>query len=96
MAGIEIKINGRKYLLSGEDSDAHLNEVAQVVQEKIEALRKEKPSLNIQNAAILAAFDFASQSIKGRRRGNAYRSAVLTKANELLKRVETELNPPLS
>ncbi len=92
MASIEISITGQKFLLKGEDSEDHLREVGEMVRRKVENIRKERPHLGIHKAAMLAAFDFASESIKGRKKAVEYRTNILTKANELLHRIESELS----
>lgn len=96
MASIEITIANQKYVVRGEDTEEHLKEIAELVRRKVESLRKKTPSLTVQKAAMLAAFDFASDSIKGKLKAQDHRSSVLAKATELLHRVEGELasKPP--
>lgn len=91
MASIEISISGQKFVLKGEDSEEHLKEVAEMVRRKVESNRKDRPQMGIQKAAMLSAFDLASEVIKGRKKAVEYRSAILSKAGELLKRIESEL-----
>jgi len=91
MASIEMIIGGQKYLLRAEETEDHLREVAELVRRKVESLRKASPSLSLQKAAILAAFDFASQSIKGKRQANEYRAQLMEKAGALLEKVELAL-----
>jgi cell division protein ZapA (FtsZ GTPase activity inhibitor) len=90
-SSIEINICGQPYELKGEESEEHLREVAELVRRKVESLRKQNPSLTLQKAAILAAFDFASGSIKGRKKALVYRNSILSKAHELLDRMQSEL-----
>ncbi len=92
MSKIEIEIGGQQYVLRGEETEDHLREVADLVKKRVAALRKKTPTLSLQKASILAAFDFASQVIKGSKKSADYKSAVLTKAKLLLDRVETELS----
>lgn len=96
MASIEITIANQKYVVRGEDSEEHLKEIAELVRRKVESLRKKTPSLTVQKAAMLAAIDFASDSIKGKLKSQDYRSSILSKATQLLERVEGELatKPP--
>jgi cell division protein ZapA len=96
MESIEITIGGQKYVLRGEDSQEHLREVAEMVRRKVESLRKKTSGLTLQKAAMLAAFDFASESIKGKKRAVDYRSQLLTKAHQLLERVQSELSSKLN
>jgi cell division protein ZapA (FtsZ GTPase activity inhibitor) len=91
MASIEITIANQKYVLRGEESEEHLREVAELVRRKVENLRKKTPGLTLQKAAMLAAFDFASDTINGRRKALDYRASVLSKATQLLERMESEL-----
>ncbi len=91
MASIEISVGNHKYVLRGEESDEHLHEVAELVRRRVEAIKKRYPSLSLQKASMLAAFDMASSLIKSKRKAVDYRSAVLAKAGQLLERVELEL-----
>lgn len=91
MASIEFTIADQKYVLHGDEPEEHLREVAELVRRKVEGLRKASPTLSLQKAAMLAAFDIASQAIKGKQKASDYRSTVLTKAQDLLDRVELEL-----
>jgi len=92
MHSIEIKIGDQKYILRGEEPEEHLEEVGELVRRKVAGIRKKVPSLSFHKATMLAAFDFASEAIKGRRKAHKYRSTILTKANELLERVQLELS----
>jgi len=89
---IEIVIGGQKYVLKGEETQEHLREVAELVRRKIEVIRKKSPSLSLQKATMLAAFDLASHSIKSRKKAIDYRSSLLTKANRLLEKMQADLN----
>jgi cell division protein ZapA len=91
MPQIEIIIGGQKFLLKGEDSEDHLKDVAELVKRKIESIKKKSPGLTFQKATMLAAFDFASDAIKGKKKATDYRSAILSKANSLLEKVQAEL-----
>lgn len=91
MATIEIKILEQKYFLRGDDTPEHLEEVAELVKRRVEAIRKKSPSMTREKANMLAALDFASQLLKTTKKANDYRSAVVTKAKLLLDRVECEL-----
>lgn len=98
MASIEISIGDQKYTLRGEESEEHLREVAELVKRRVEAIRKKAPHLNLQKAAMLAAFDFASHMIKNSRKAADSRAAIVAKAKQLIERVELELHlqPPKS
>ncbi|MBI4404019.1 MAG: cell division protein ZapA [Deltaproteobacteria bacterium] len=91
MASIEISIGGQKYMLCSEESEEHLREVADMVKRKVEKLRAEKPNLSQQKATMLAAFDFASGFIKGSQKALTYKNSILTKAQDLLQRVENQM-----
>lgn len=98
MPSIDITISGQKYLISGNEEENHLREVAELVRRKVENLKKEKPSLSIQKIAILSAIDLASEVIKGKKKSLDYQNKVLSKANELLSNVQKALDksPSLS
>lgn len=91
MASIELILGTQKFVLRGEESEEHLHEVAELVKRRVDAIKKRYPSLSFQKLAMLAACDFASQTIKSKRKAVDYRSTVLSKAKNLLDRVELEL-----
>jgi cell division protein ZapA (FtsZ GTPase activity inhibitor) len=94
MTSIEITIGGQKFMIRAEEAEAHLSEVAELVRRKVESIRKIDPNVPLQKAAMLAAFDFASDSINGRKKALEYRSLILTKAGALIERIESELAGP--
>ena len=89
---IEITIGNQRYVLKSEESEEHLREVTEMVRRRVETLKKKSAaSLSGQKAAMLAAFDFASEVIKLRRRSSDYRSTIVTKAQDLLQKLELEI-----
>lgn len=91
MNTIDILIGNQRYELKGNDSPEHLEEVAQMVRRRVDSLRKRNPTLSLQKASILAAFDLASDLIKSKKKSSEHRSAVLSKAQKLLEKVEWDL-----
>ncbi len=91
MPKIDIKIAGLNYILNSDESPEHLDEVAHLVQKRVENILKKNPKLDIARATMLAAFDFASQLVKGNKRSGEFKSGVLTKAKLLLDKVEKDL-----
>lgn len=90
-ASIEITIGGQQFQMSTDEPEEHLREVADLVQRRLETLRRKMPTLSLQNAAMLAAFDFASQVLKATRKSDEKRQAIAERAQGLLERVENEL-----
>lgn len=97
MAAIEFSIGNQKYVVKSDESEEHLREVAELVRRKVESIRKKNDSLTLQKAAMLAAFDFASSSIKGKKRSAENRSKLLAKAESVLQKIQEEIEerPPL-
>ncbi len=91
LLSVEVTIYNQRYVVRGQETEEHLQEVAEMVKRKVEAIRKKTPSITLQKAAMLAAFDFASDGIKGKKRSTDYRASVLSKAQIVLERVEQEL-----
>lgn len=89
---IEINIGNHRYVLRSEESDEHLREVSEMVRRKVETIRKKSTSNTLQKAAILAAFDLASDLIKAKRKSGDYRSKILAKAGSLMEKVEREIS----
>lgn len=91
MNSIEISIANQKYVIRGEEGEAHLKEVAEMVRRRVENIRKKNPNLTLQKAAMLAAFDFANDVIQNRKKNIDSKAAILNKAHSLLERVEREI-----
>jgi cell division protein ZapA (FtsZ GTPase activity inhibitor) len=91
MNTIDILIGNQRYELKGNESQEHLEEVAQMVRRRVESLKKKNSAITLQKAAMLAAFDFASEVIKAKKKSSEHRSAVLSKAQKLLEKVEWDL-----
>lgn len=91
MSQIEFAISGQSYVLKGEDSEEHLVEVSELVQRKIENLRKKHPEINQNKATMLAALDLASLFIKSKKRSLENRNTLLNRVQTVLERVESEL-----
>ena len=87
----EISVGNAKYVLRSDESQVHLDQVVELVEDAVTALRDKNPSMSMQNAAILAACDLASQLIRGKQQARAYQTAVLDRAGKLLEKVEKEL-----
>lgn len=94
MASIDIRIAKQSFVVKGTDGGAPLSEVADRVQNKIDALLIEHPGMTAAKVALLAAMEFASEAIEGRRIMDDYRNTILSKAGEILERIERELTPP--
>ena len=89
---IDILIGNQRYELKGTESEEHLREVAELVRRRVEGMKKKSAGLTLQKAAMLAAFDFASDLIKARKKSSDYRSTILAKAQGLLERAELTLD----
>jgi cell division protein ZapA (FtsZ GTPase activity inhibitor) len=87
----EISVGNATFLLRSDETQEHLDEVVELVQKCVGTLRQHNPSMSMQNAAILAACDLASQLIRGKEQAREYQSAVLERAGRLLEKVEKEL-----
>ncbi len=93
MASIDIQISNQKYVVRGDEADANLDQIARLVQSKINSLQQEHPNLTSTKVALLAAIEFASQSLQERHHFEGFREQVLSKAGEILDRIERELTP---
>lgn len=91
MASIEFSIGNSKFVVKSDESEEHLREVAELVRRKVESLRKRANSSTLHKAAILAAFDFASTTIKTKRKSSEARAQLLTKTESILGKLQSEL-----
>lgn len=89
---IEILIGNQRFVLKSEESLDHLREVTEMVKRKVEAVKKKAPTQTFQKAAMLAAFDLASDLIKAKKKSVEYRSSVMNKAQQVLSKIELELD----
>lgn len=89
---IDILIANQRYTLKSEETPEHLREVAEMVKRKVESTKKKSPTHSIQKAAMLAAFDLASDLIKAKKKTVQSRANIVAKAHQLLLKVENELN----
>jgi cell division protein ZapA (FtsZ GTPase activity inhibitor) len=92
MPSIEFSVGNQKYLVKSDESEEHLREVAELVRRKVESLRKKNQNISLQKAAMLAAFDFASTAIKGKKKSVESRSLLLSRAEAALELIQEELN----
>jgi len=90
MKSIEVSIGKQKFVVKADETEEHLQEVTELVRRKVESIRKLDSTMSLQRATMLAAFDFASETIKGKKRASNFRTAVLSKAQEILERVQTD------
>ena len=91
LRSVEVTIHSQRFLIKAEESEEHLAEVAEMVRRKVEGIRKKLPTANLQKASMLAAIDFASELIKGKKKSNDFRAGILNKAEAILEKVESEL-----
>lgn len=91
LTSIEISIAGQKYILRSEEPESHLREVSELVRRRVESIRKQNPALSLQKATMLAALDFASETIKQKRHSVDARHTIVNRAKTLLARIEGEL-----
>ncbi len=95
MASLEFELAGQKYLVRSEENDLFLKEVAEMVQVRVKKVLEASPKLPLQKAAMLVAFDLAGDLIRARQNTSDHRAAVLSKATQILSRIEQELQTDL-
>lgn len=96
MATIDVHIGNQKYSIKSDGDKSHLESVAHKLQDKIESLREEYPSMTATKVALLAAVEFASQTLQSQAQVEDYRASLLSKASDILERIERELAPASS
>jgi cell division protein ZapA (FtsZ GTPase activity inhibitor) len=93
MALIEIRIHQQSYEIKSDETPEHLSEVAAMVQSKVDALLAQHPRLAPAQVALLAAAEFSSKWIRAREQVESHRNTLLSKAGDILDRIEKELSP---
>jgi len=91
MASIDIRIADVAFTLRSDESEAHVQEVADLVSRRVESLRRKHPAASLHQLALLAALDFASHVIKGSRGHAEFRSAISARTRVALDKVEALL-----
>jgi cell division protein ZapA (FtsZ GTPase activity inhibitor) len=93
MASIEILIHNHSFDIRSDENEVHLAEVKRLVQSEIESVVKAHPRMVPAEVAILAAVEFSSRFLHARAQIETQKDALLSRAGDILERIERELNP---
>ncbi len=88
---IEIKVLGQTYTVKTDSDEAHMQAVAQYVNEKVEEILKKTKSVSSLNVAILAALNIADDLLKEREKRVALLKEVGTKSRDLVEKIDSSI-----
>ncbi len=94
MASIEIFIHNHSFNIRSDEKEAHLAEVKRLVQSEIKSIIEAHPRMVPAEVAVLAAVEFSSRFLHARAQVEIQKETLLSRAGDILERIERELNPP--
>ena len=89
---VEIKVFGQTYTVRTDADEAHIQKVAQYVNEKMDEVTKNTKSVSSLNVAILTALNIADDLIREREKGSAFLQEVERKSNDLVEKIIRRIN----
>jgi cell division protein ZapA len=83
-SALEVTIAGQRYVLRGDDGEARLREVADLVNETFERLRAAGSGASTERLAILAAVNLADELLRERQEWGATAAAIHQRTERLI------------
>jgi cell division protein ZapA len=88
---VEIKVFGQTFSVKTDAEEAHIQAVAQYVNEKIEEVLKKTRSVSTLNVAILTALNIADDLLKEREQRKAILKEVEIKSKDLVEKIDMRM-----
>ena len=88
---IEIKVFGQTFTVKSDSEEAHVQEVAQYVNERIVEILKKTRSVSSLNVAILTALNIADDLLKEREKRVALLREIGMKSKDLVEKIDMKL-----
>jgi cell division protein ZapA len=88
---VEIKVFGQTFSVKTEAEEAHIQAVAQYVNEKMEEVLKKTRSVSTLNVAILTALNIADDLLKEREQRKALLKEVEIKSKDLVEKIDMRM-----
>jgi cell division protein ZapA len=88
---VEIKVFGQTFSVKTDAEEAHIQAVAQYVNEKMEEVLKKTRSVSTLNVAILTALNIADDLLKEREQRKALLKEVEIKSKDLVEKIDMRM-----
>ena len=88
---VEIKVLGQTFTVKTDAEEAHIQEVARCVNEKIDEILKKTRSVSSLNVAILAALNIADDFLKEKEKRIALLKEIGMKSKDLVEKIEMKI-----
>ena len=88
---VEIKVFGQTYTVKTDVEEAHIQKVAQYVNEKMEEILKKTRSVSTLNVAILTALNIADDLMEERELRKALLREVEIKSKNLVEKIDMKI-----
>ncbi len=88
---VEIKVFGQTFTVKTDSEEAHIQEVARYVNEKIEEILKKTRTVSSLNVAILTALNIADDLLKEREKRIALLREVGMKSKDLVEKIDMKI-----
>ena len=87
----EIRVMGQTYTVKADTDEAHLNQVACLVNEKAEDILKKTRSVSTLNVAILTALNLADELLRERERRIALLQEIENRSKDLAAQIDLRM-----
>ena len=88
---VEIRVFGQTFTVKTDSEEAHIQEVAQYVNDKIDEILKRTRTVSSLNVAILAALNIADDLLKEKERRMALLKEVGMKSRDLVEKIDMKI-----
>jgi cell division protein ZapA len=88
---VEVKVLGQTFSVKTDSDEAHVQEVAQYVNEKMEEILKKTRTVSSLNVAILTALNIADDFLKEREKRRALLQEVGMRSRDLVEKIDIKL-----
>ena len=88
---VEIKVFGQTFTVKTDSEEAHIQEVAQYVNDKIDEILKRTRTVSSLNVAILTALNIADDLMKEREKRIALLKEVGMKSKDLVEKIDMKI-----
>jgi len=88
---VEIKVFGQTFTVKSDSEEAHIQEVARYVNEKIDEILKKTRTVSSLNVAVLTALNIADDLLKEREKRIALLKEVGMKSKDLVEKIDLRI-----
>jgi cell division protein ZapA len=88
----EIRVMGQTYTVKADTDEAHLNQVAGLVNEKAEDILKKTRSVSTLNVAILTALNLADELLREKERRFALLQEIEARSKDLAAQIDLRMD----